>query len=477
MTSKKQKAELSEEEKNLLRQQFSELNSQARADFLSSLSNSSFKDFVYSNLILRPDQVIPEGNWRYCILLTGRGWGKTLSASQWIADKKRAGCKKMAIVAPTFSDLTLTMIPAIQERFPPKERPVFEDKNKLVFPDGTEIHCFTLETERSRGGNYEYVWIDEIVKACDSLPDKIKERFDTLDFAVRIGKAQILISTTPKPFDFIFKWEDRFTQGDPSILIKKGSILDNPYLAKGAKDALLERYKDSVFGRQELHGDTVRETPGAYWTHDLIDRCRDQVPITVPKPSRIPSNDVLMGRAPKPDPNMQSIYKVRTLIGFDPSVSKGGDECGIIVGSLYSNNKAYILGDYSGKYDPGEYAKLIDKLYRDYQASGVVVETNIAGNTLAYTLRSVNSLLNIITRHVSDGKTTRAEHCSSLYHQGKVYHTSNFKLLEDQMCSFNVNYSKSPDRVDSLGLLLTELFWPGLGNSSLKTIPNIPGYK
>jgi len=56
--------------------------------------------------------------------------------------------------------------------------------------------------------------------------------------------------------------------------------------------------------------------------------------------STVPNNEQLMGRAPMPTPltKEQKVHLIRVVIGFDPAGSIQGDECGIIVGALYSDN-------------------------------------------------------------------------------------------------------------------------------------------
>jgi predicted phage terminase large subunit-like protein len=151
----------------------------------------------------------------------------------------------------------------------------------------------------------------------------------------------------------------------------------------------------------------------------------------------------------------------------------GGDECGIIVAALYSNKQAYVIEDASDHYDPATYSKKIADLYHQYDAAAIVVETNAGGNAILYALRSVNANMKIIGVHTHQGKTTRAEHIASLYSQGKVHHTKIFKELEDQMCSFSIDYLHSPDRLDSLSYALTELFFPTAPASSL-SFHNLP---
>jgi phage terminase large subunit-like protein len=62
----------------------------------------------------------------------------------------------------------------------------------------------------------------------------------------------------------------------------------------------------------------------------------------------------------------------------------------------------------------------------------------------------------------SKGKVTRAEPISALYEQNRVHHVGPFPRLEDQLCTFTVDFDRksmgySPDRLDALVWALTEL--------------------
>ena len=59
--------------------------------------------------------------------------------------------------------------------------------------------------------------------------------------------------------------------------------------------------------------------------------------------------------------------------------------------------------------------------------------------------------------HASRGKLTRAEPIAALYEQHRVHHMGAFGVLEDQMCDYVPQLSKSPDRMDALVWALTEL--------------------
>jgi phage terminase large subunit-like protein len=68
--------------------------------------------------------------------------------------------------------------------------------------------------------------------------------------------------------------------------------------------------------------------------------------------------------------------------------------------------------------------------------------------------------------HASRGKHTRAEPIAALYEQGRVSHVGEFIALENQMCTW-VPGRPSPDRMDALVWLLTELMLEEIDPSSL----------
>lgn len=152
------------------------------------------------------------------------------------------------------------------------------------------------------------------------------------------------------------------------------------------------------------------------------------------------------------------MYK-RTVIAIDPAVSNNihSDETGIIVAAIDEENIGYILDDLSGKYAPLDWAKTAVQAYHTYKADRIIAEVNQGGNMVEQMLRIVDSSIPLKTIHASKGKHTRAEPIAALYEQGKVFHTKCFRELEDQMCNFSFNNTKSPDRVDALVWALTEL--------------------
>lgn len=465
----------------VLRTFFQGLTKDEKEAHLRSLSREERRFYTkHPDIFLFDKQIIPEGDWYYFLLRCGRGFGKSYTGAAQVAKWIRRGAKKIGLCGPTYDDVADTMVPMILSWFLPEE---FADPShpysdhKIKFASGGIIYCYSSEVEK-KGPNLEYLWCDEIATWCQGQPKKIQERFEDISRAVRVGKhPQVIITSTPKNHPFFVDFQAKIDGYHSAYRMIQGSMFDNPALSQGYKDNQVALYAHNARGKQEIYGDLLTETPGAYWTHPLIDAQRvaslPSPPSYRPRTS-LPSNAQLMGLEPMPS-DLKLPYLLRTLVGFDPSGSSEGDECGIIVGSLYSNKEAYVTRDASGSYNPDQYVKLIADLYQQYQAGGVVVETNFGGKkTFEYVLRSKNANMKIIPIHNSDGKTTRAEHISALYAQGKVHHLGSHKLLEEQMCKFNVDYSKSPDRLDALGLLLTELFWPTDASGNQVSILNLP---
>src|SRR5215218_679749 len=83
--------------RTLTRQQKERLAREAPAALLSI--------FNWEEEDARDNQLLPEGDWRICAFMSGRGWGKTRTAAE--AVKKHALLNpraRIAVAAPTFGD-------------------------------------------------------------------------------------------------------------------------------------------------------------------------------------------------------------------------------------------------------------------------------------------------------------------------------------------------------------------------------------
>jgi phage terminase large subunit-like protein len=116
----------------------------------------------------RPAQLPPEEDWIGWIINAGRGWGKTVSGSNWVVEGIVAGeCKRVALIAPTASDARDVMIEgetgllAVSPRWC---RPQYEpSKRKLSWPNGAVAYSFSSEeADRLRGPQFDRAWCDEL---------------------------------------------------------------------------------------------------------------------------------------------------------------------------------------------------------------------------------------------------------------------------------------------------------------------------
>ena len=226
------------------------------------------------------------------------------------------------------------------------------------------------------------------------------------------------------------------------------SLLMNP--ADNAEN-LSDDYIDNILGslshrqRQRLElGIWLDDIDGALWSSSTIEENR-----LTPSPS---------------DP----IKFDKTVVGVDPAISKSttSDETGIIVCGR-KGDTAYVLGDYSGKYSPSEWAKATVKAYKDFDADLIIAEKNQGGDMVRHTLQSEMKHLPIKLVSAYKGKSARAEPIVAHYENGFVKHLGAYPDLEDQMCSWVPNISESPDRVDALVYACTHLLLNNSGRPKI----------
>jgi len=424
------------------------------------------------------DKQIVEGDQRYTFFRCGRSFGKSVSGAGWLARRIINGATQVGLCGESHEKVINTMLPALRrffgswfgEHLNPSLIPYNGGTHTATFGNCT-IHCFTAENE-TRGNNLEYLWCDELGSWCDNIPEKVKNRFDVLNFAVRVGpNPQTLITTTPKPFAMLRQWQKAFEANDPNWKIITGTMDDNPTVSRAFRKAMFEEYAHNKFGRQEFYGDLLDAVEGAMWTDDTLDKCRVDLDSTLSASDhrRLPALP-------------ERVYISRIVIAVDPAGSSGtgADETGIMVFALASNGHGYLLEDSSGKYAPLQWAKKVSDLYQLYQANLVVAEKNFGGEMVESTLRTVNHLLPIKLIHASKGKTLRAEPVAALYEKGKIHHVNppfHFRELESQMLTFNGQPStkaRKDDRLDALTWAATE--------SMLSTVPvyrdfsNLPNF-
>ena len=199
---------------------------------------------------------------------------------------------------------------------------------------------------------------------------------------------------------------------------------------------LFRKYEGTRLGRQELEAELLEDTPGALWSHGLIEASRLQ---SAPEMTRV-------------------------VVAIDPAVTSGeeADETGIVIAGKDNKGHAYVLADISGRYPPTEWARLAITAYATHGADRIVAEVNNGGDMVEATIRMVDPNVAFTAVRASRGKVVRAEPVVALYEQGRAHHIGTFPQLEDQMTSFTSDIDRaaagySPDRVDALVWAFSEL--------------------
>lgn len=404
---------------------------------MSGLTDAEAEAILYDwrGFNARPDQVSPPGDWDIWLVLAGRGWGKTRVAAEWVRQEVDAGrARRVALVAETAADARDVLVEGesgLLNVYPPEQRPLYEpSKRRVTWPNGAVATLYNAtEPDQLRGPQHDLAVCDEMAKW-----KLARETWDQLQFGLRLGDhPRQIITTTPRPIELL----KAIVAGEEGkVVVTRGRTMDNaanlaaPFLQK-----IRQRYEGTRLGRQELNAEILGDLPGALWSLSQLDNYR------------IPDKPEDMGRI---------------LVSVDPAItaSDESDEHGIIVGGM-RDQEGIVLHDGSLRGSPLEWARRAISLHDTYGADGIVVEVNQGGDMVAQTLRSVRANLNIIEVRASRGKHVRAEPIAALYEQGRIRHVGAFPELESQMTQMTVHGYEgpgSPDRVDALVWLMTELF-------------------
>lgn len=381
----------------------------------------------------RPSQLPPEGNWNGWLILAGRGWGKTRVGAEYIRAAAESGrAKRIGLVAETSADGRDVMVEGdsgILAVSHPDSYPLYESsKRRLTWPNGTIATLYdACVPDQLRGPQHDLVWIDELAKFGEA--EKV---FDQMMLGLRIGThPRWIATTTPRPIPLI----KRLVAQAGRVVVTRGRSAENSgNLAPIFREAVIERYRGTRLGRQELDAEILEDMPGALWTRAMLDETRTP-------------------RAPE---------LTRIVVGVDPAASsgEGANETGIVVIGLARNGHAYVLQDCSLHGSPDAWARRAVNAYRQWAADCLVAEANQGGEMVTHVIKSIADIPVKLVR-ATRGKYVRAEPVSALYEQGRVHHAGVFQELEDQMVAFTPDASvdgSSPDRVDALVWAVTELF-------------------
>lgn len=438
-------------------------------------------------------QIPPVGvagiDWFLWLMLGGRGAGKTDGCAAYMnAHALGPPCldgpvpHRMAIIAPTLGDASESCVngPSGLRAHNPS---VVEQSRKggtfVTWPNGAQAKIFGAYTkqdpERLRaGGNRCMAWLEEIA-AWRYLAECWKH--------VRLGLLRLgphphaIASTTPRSRPTV---KALIAMSTATESITRATTADNPNLPVQIREALYREYAGTRLGQQELEGEMIDDVIGALWSSDLIEEYRV-------RPDDVPAE------------------RLRVMLAVDPSWGTTNDEVGIIAGFLGPDNHVYVLEDLSGVHTPAEWGELVARAYERLEADRVIAEGNFQGEQVRLVMKSAYQdtkiQVNFSLVHASRGKVLRAEPVVGLYEQGRVHHVGRLAGLEHQMTHWvpprnadgeggmdagdpdlpaaeeeradeetsedAIPSDYSPDRVDALVFLVTELLLGAGGPSEL----------
>lgn len=206
--------------------------------------------------------------------------------------------------------------------------------------------------------------------------------------------------------------------------------MDNPHISKQALEEITQDMT-SLSYRMEILAEDVNEAPGALWKREFIDKNRTYV---VPDLSRI-------------------------VVAIDPSVTKAGDETGIIVAGELDDH-GYVLSDRTIQGSPLEWAQEAVAAYHAWKADLIVAEANNGGEMVELTIQQADPNVPVKLVHASRGKATRAEPIAAKAEKGNIHHAGKFDRLEDELCLW-LPGDLSPNRLDAMVWAFTELMLSG----------------
>lgn len=414
-------------------------------ELLKDLSPGALQKLQYNwEFWGRQGQLEPEafeqGRALIWMLLAGRGYGKTRSGSELI--RKRVNQSKaghIALVAPTAADARDIMVLggdatkpsgliSVSSPYDKAGIPVYHPSKRLLeWPrTGAQAMLYSAEDpDALRGPNHDLAWADELAAWRHTT---LQSTWDNLQMTLRIGSAQCVVTTTPRPLKLL---KDLIKRND--VYITRGSTYENlANLAEAFKANVISIYAGTRLGRQELDAQILEDTPGALFTLANIEANR-----LAPSEFNV---DILK----------------RIVVAIDPTGSGKGHEAGIVVGGISYENDGYLLEDASGTYTPKGWAERAIRAYHNWFADAIVVETNFGAEMVRQTIHSLDPNIKIIEMRASQGKRIRAEPVSGQYEQNHIHHVGTFGLLEEQMTEWLPENGPN-DRFDANVWLWTEL--------------------
>lgn len=389
------------------------------------------------DLTARPNQLPPPGDWRIWFLCTGRKFGKTRAANEWVHRKAKERPGSAGFVAGrTLGDVMRTIVSHPESGLLATQKPdnpceVKQDARSgglvVRWRNGSfaDVHS-SEQPDRCRGPMYEWGFADEVATWKRVVDFDGNTAWVNLDFALAGGPdPRMVAASTPRRGSALVKeLLDAGAEAGRGVAVTRGTLWDNEAnLAKSYVASLTQKYGGTSLWRQEGGGEMLPAVEGAIVTPDLIEAAR-------------------VSEAPA---------LVRVVVGVDPS--GGAEEQGIVAAGLGEDGDLYVLEDASVRLKPEGWGRRAVEAAGRWRGDALVAERNFGGDMVESTIRTVDRNIRVLLPTASRGKHVRFEPVGSLYEQGRVRHVGSFEKLEDEVCCFtpgSYDGEGSPNRADAL---------------------------
>jgi len=399
----------------------------------------------------RPEQFKPPGDWLVWLIRSGRGWGKTRTGAEDLLDRvfrhpvDAFGQRtEWLVIAETLNDCRTAciegnsgilsvlhrqgMVKDKDYRYAKSPKLMIELRSgQVIYFEGAD------NADVGRGYNAAGAWLDELAKWRYTYDAWYEGILPSLRAPLIGDHPRAVVTTTPKPIKLMIEWQH---ETDGTVVITAGSMFDNiANLSKFVVDKLRKKYEGTRAGLQELYGQLLEEIEGALWSRPMIEN------------NRIKAADL---------PDLR-----QTVVSMDPGASGSGDETGLLVVGRGYDDVDYVLADVTKNIVGTPAARLAWETLRRWDATWLVVETNMGKKWLtqvlsdAYKEMQKDGLFPAGPPPIKEvtslaGKKLRAEPVAARYEQGRVKHVGTFTELEDQQCTWVPGEAASPDRIDAL---------------------------
>lgn len=197
-------------------------------------------------------------NKKYTLLAGGVGSGKTFAGTHFVVNQlSQQPGQTGLITATTYQQMRDVSLNALFNTF--ADLGIQFSYNKIemtVEVMGSKILCRSSENHvKWKGIEISWAWCDEYAyakkDAWDTLVARLRERN---------GKYQVLVTTTPKGFNWLYEQFLGEYRTDNHMVVK-AKTRENDYLPETFEDDIRAQYDDLV-GSQELDGEFVNVTAG-----------------------------------------------------------------------------------------------------------------------------------------------------------------------------------------------------------------------